>query len=162
TIAGSYAVTATASGVASPASFAMTNNAGAATHFGVSAPASASSGAAFSVTVTAQDQYNNTATGYAGTVHFTSTDPAAVLPANSPLASGVAAFSARLSTVESRTTPAPDPVTASIAGTSGPIAVNAGSSYTAMTATGSGTATAVLSGGGATCVFGTAAFVPPP
>jgi alpha-tubulin suppressor-like RCC1 family protein len=38
-------------------------------------------GAAHSVTVTAKDAYGNTATGYRGTIHFTSSDPAAVLPA---------------------------------------------------------------------------------
>jgi len=40
---------------------------------------------AFSFTVTARDVFNNVATGYAGTVHITSTDGAAVLPANSTL-----------------------------------------------------------------------------
>jgi len=34
------------------------------------------------VTVTAKDAYGNVATGYLGTVHFTSTDANAVLPAN--------------------------------------------------------------------------------
>jgi hypothetical protein len=34
------------------------------------------------LTVTALDAFGNLATGYAGTVHFTSTDPAAVLPAD--------------------------------------------------------------------------------
>src|SRR5207244_659102 len=37
---------------------------------------------AFSATVTAQDQFNNTGTGYTGTIHFTSSDPAAVVPAD--------------------------------------------------------------------------------
>ncbi len=36
----------------------------------------------FTVTVTALDPYGNVATGYRGTVHFTSTDRGAVLPAN--------------------------------------------------------------------------------
>src|SRR5438477_574864 len=54
----------------------------AATHYSVTAPASATAGTAFSITVTALDQFNNTATGYAGTVHFTSSDGQAVLPAN--------------------------------------------------------------------------------
>ena len=39
-------------------------------------------GAAHSVTVKALDAYGNTVTGYAGTVHFTSTDSQALLPAN--------------------------------------------------------------------------------
>jgi len=45
------------------------------------------------VTVTAEDPYGNVATGYAGTVHFTSSDPIAKLPANSTLNDGVQAFS---------------------------------------------------------------------
>jgi hypothetical protein len=39
-------------------------------------------GAAHSVTVTAQDAYGNVATGYRGTIHFTSSDAKASLPAN--------------------------------------------------------------------------------
>jgi hypothetical protein len=53
---------------------------GVATHFSVSAPASTTAGSAFSVTLTALDAFNNKATGYTGTVHFTSSDGAAVLP----------------------------------------------------------------------------------
>src|SRR5439155_23494551 len=54
--------------------------AAAATHLTVSAPANATAGTAFTVIVTAQDAYNNTATTYAGTVQFTSSDGAASLP----------------------------------------------------------------------------------
>lgn len=46
------------------------------------------------VTVVARDVYGNTATGYAGTVRVTSSDPAAVLPADA----GVPAFTATLRT----------------------------------------------------------------
>jgi hypothetical protein len=52
------------------------------THFSVSAPSTVAAGASFSITVTAQDASNNTLTGYRGTVHFTSSDPSAVLPGN--------------------------------------------------------------------------------
>jgi len=45
-------------------------------------PGSQTAGVAADVVVTAKDAYNNTATGYTGTVHFTSTDPLAVLPPN--------------------------------------------------------------------------------
>src|SRR5207237_10706950 len=44
----------------------------AATHFTVGAPAVATAGSPFSVTVTAEDPFNNTALGYVGAVHFTS------------------------------------------------------------------------------------------
>jgi hypothetical protein len=54
----------------------------AASHFSVSVPAGGTAGNAISVTVTALDPYNNTATGYAGTVHFTSSDGQASLPGN--------------------------------------------------------------------------------
>jgi uncharacterized repeat protein (TIGR01451 family) len=43
-------------------------------HFLISAPASATAGSPFSVTVTAQDAANNTVTGYTGTIHFVSSD----------------------------------------------------------------------------------------
>jgi hypothetical protein len=46
----------------------------------ISAPASTFAGAAFSVTVTAKNPNGSTNTGYAGTVHFTSTDALAVIP----------------------------------------------------------------------------------
>src|SRR5262249_61608751 len=45
-------------------------------------PSPTAAGAAHSFTVTARDPYGNTATGYAGTVHFTSSDGQAVLPAD--------------------------------------------------------------------------------
>src|SRR4029079_15457991 len=88
---------------------------------------SATSSSAFSFTVTALDQFNNTATGYAGTVHFTSSDGAATLPANSTLTGGVGTFSATLNTAGDQTITATDAVTASITGASGTIAVSAGS-----------------------------------
>src|SRR5262249_10902877 len=53
-----------------------------ATHLSITAPASSTAGSAFSVTVTALDASNNKATGYIGTMHFTSSDAAAVLPAD--------------------------------------------------------------------------------
>ena len=40
----------------------------------MSGPTSATAGNAFWITVTALDAFNNMATGYAGTVHFTKTD----------------------------------------------------------------------------------------
>jgi len=45
-------------------------------------PSSVKAGAATTFTVTAEDAYGNTATGYRGTVHFTSSDTKAKLPAN--------------------------------------------------------------------------------
>src|SRR5205814_7524708 len=45
-------------------------------------PATTTAGAAQTFTVTAKDAYGNVATGYTGTVHLTSTDAQAVLPAD--------------------------------------------------------------------------------
>lgn len=46
-------------------------------HFVVSAPSTSTAGSPFGVTVTAQDTSNNTLSAYTGTIHFTSSDPAA-------------------------------------------------------------------------------------
>lgn len=96
---------------------------GPATHLSVTAPAAATAGTAFSITVSALDAFNNTATGYTGTVHFTSTDIQAILPANSKLTNGQANFSTTLKTLGSQTIKATDTVTPSITGTSNPISV---------------------------------------
>jgi hypothetical protein len=88
-------------------------------------PASAINGTAFNFTVTALDQFNNTATSYGGTVHFTSSDGAATLPANSTLTNGTGTFSATLGTNGNQTITATDTVTSSITGTSNTITVNA-------------------------------------
>ena len=57
-------------------------HAAAATQFSVTAPTNVINGTAFSITVTAQDNTPATDTGYVGTVHFTSSDPQATLPAD--------------------------------------------------------------------------------
>jgi hypothetical protein len=100
--------------------------AAAATHFAVSAPSNATAGAAFNVTVTAKDQFGNTDTSYAGTLHFTSSDPQAVLPANSTLTNGLGTFSVTLKTAGNQTITATDTVTSSITGSSGGINVAPG------------------------------------
>jgi len=97
-----------------------------ATHFSVAAPSTATAGTAINITVTALDASNHTVTGYAGTVHFTSTDGAATLPANATLTSGAGNFQATLKTIGPQTITATDTVSASITGTSGSITVSAG------------------------------------
>ncbi|NVN89673.1 MAG: hypothetical protein HXX11_03645 [Desulfuromonadales bacterium] len=94
-----------------------------ATHFAVTAPATATAGTALSFTVTALDDSNATVTGYSGTVHFTS-NSTAVLPANATLNSGTGTFVATLTTAGIRTITATDTVTVAISGTSNNIAVN--------------------------------------
>lgn len=88
--------------------------AGAATYFSVSASASATAGNAFNTTVTALDAFNNTATAYAGTVHFTTNDGAAVLPADATLTSGTGIFSVTLKTTGSRSVTATDTVNGAV------------------------------------------------
>ncbi len=95
-----------------------------ATHFSVTTTASPSAGAAFNFTVTALAASGQTATTYSGTVHFTSTDGQAVLPANSALVNGTGTFSVTLKTVGSQTITATD-TSAPITGTSSSINVSA-------------------------------------
>jgi streptogramin lyase len=82
-------------------------------------PGTVTAGTAFNFTVTAYDAYNNVATGYTGTVHFTSSDAAATLPANYTFDSGktgTQSFSATLNTSGAQTITAADTVTSSITG----------------------------------------------
>jgi hypothetical protein len=102
-------------------------SAASATHFTVSTPSTATAGTAFNFTVTAQDQFNNTATTYSGTVHFTSSDGQATLPADTSLTNGVGTFSATLKTAGSQTITGTDSLNSSIRGTSNTIAVSAAS-----------------------------------
>jgi len=99
-----------------------------ATHFSVTAPASANAGTAFNLTVTALDASNNVVIGYSGTVHFTSTDAQAVLPANSRLANGTATLSATLKSAGGQTITGADTAAPSITGTSSSIKVAAAAS----------------------------------
>jgi hypothetical protein len=96
---------------------------GAATHLVVSTPANVTSGSSFSVTVTAKDTYNNTATGYLGTVHFVTSDTGTgvILPGDYPFTSGDSGShtftnGATLVTAGSQTITATDTVTSSITG----------------------------------------------
>jgi hypothetical protein len=52
------------------------------THFVVTAQQTVTGGTSFTITVAAVDQYNNLLTGYTGTVSFTSSDAAAILPSS--------------------------------------------------------------------------------
>jgi fibronectin type 3 domain-containing protein len=92
-------------------------------------PSSTVAGVSHNFTVTAQDAFGNTATGYTGTVSFTSSDSQAVLPANYTFVSGdggVHSFTATLKTAGTQSITATDAVTAAITGTEAGIAVNSG------------------------------------
>jgi len=112
TVTATDTVTASITGVTSAINV-VTN---AATHLSLTAPANSSTRQTFSLTVTALDAANNTSTVYSGTVHFSSTDAQAMLPANSTLTAGTASFSATFETAGTQTITATDTVTASITG----------------------------------------------
>src|SRR5580700_6165868 len=87
-----------------------------ASHFSFAVPSNATTGIAFNITVTALDATNNAVTSYSGTVHFSSSDGQAVLPANSTLTNGTGTFSVTLKTAGAQTITATDTVTATIMG----------------------------------------------
>ena len=103
-----------------------------ASSFLVNAPASATAGVPFSVTVTAKDSSGNTVTGYNGTVHFTSSDTAALLPADYTFTTGaggdngVHTFTILLPTAGSQTLTATDTAQTGVTGTSTAIALGTG------------------------------------
>jgi hypothetical protein len=156
TISGNQTITASdnntsgVTGSISGTSNTITVAAARATHFVVSAPAAATAGTAISFTVAAEDQFNNTATGYTGTVSFTSTDTNAStkLPASTPLTAGAGTFSATLTTAGTKTITATDNntsgVTGTITGTSGNVTITAiGATHFLVTAPAATAGTAI-------------------
>jgi hypothetical protein len=153
TQAGSRTVTSTdtvTGSITGTSSSVSVSPAGAST-LSVAAPASATAGAAFSVTVTALDAYGNTATGYAGTVHFTGGGTSPTLPSNYTFTggdNGAHTFTngVTLTQAGSRTVTATDTVTGSITGTSSSIPVSAaGASTLSVAAPASATAGSAFS-----------------
>jgi len=82
--AGSWSVTAkdTVTGSITGSESGIVVKPAAASQFLLSAPSSVTHGVAFSLTLTVEDAYGNVVTGYVGTVHFSSSDSMATLPAN--------------------------------------------------------------------------------
>lgn len=91
---------------------------GAATRFAVTTPPTVNQGMAFDVEVVALDANGFRDPSYAGTVHFTSTDPNADLPADVTLVAGRGTFSATLNDIGDQQITATDTVTPAITGTS--------------------------------------------
>ena len=90
-------------------------------------PSPITAGAAGGFTVTARDPYGNVATGYTGTIRFTSSDGKASLPADYTFTAadaGVHTFSATLRTAGTESISATDTAAAGVAGTEGGITVN--------------------------------------
>jgi hypothetical protein len=102
---------------------------------GLASPRTA--GVAGSIAVTALDAGNKVVTGYRGTVHFTSTDAAAVLPVDYTFTAadnGTHVFAVTLKTYGIQSVTATDTVTASIKGSQSGIVVSwPASSYFALT-----------------------------
>ncbi len=105
----------------------------------VAAPSAAPSGIAFPFSVTANHPSpGGTFTAYAGTVHFTSTDPDAVLPADFtfvPADLGTAEFPATLNSAGLQTITATDTLNGAIVGTSASINIDGTSLSTACPTT---------------------------
>ena len=96
-----------------------------ATHFMVTAPANATAGIPLQFTVTALTANNATATTFGDSVHFTSSDESATLPANATLTNGTGSFSASFVTAGSQTLTATDVLLPSVTGTSSSSTVTA-------------------------------------
>ncbi|MDR3606704.1 MAG: Ig-like domain-containing protein [Oligoflexia bacterium] len=149
TVGTGYTLIATSSGLTSATSSNFNIAVGPAASFivaGFTSPATA--GTAYTFTVTAKDAGGNTTTGYAGTVHFSSSDGSAALPANSTLTSGAGTFSATLATAGTQSLTATDTVTSSITGTQSGITVYPSVGFSVATqdiAVNQGTATVTVS-----------------
>ncbi len=90
-------------------------------------PTATTAGVAHNLTVTLRDPYGNIATNYTGTVHFTSSDHKATLPANYTFTAadaGMHTFSATLKTAGTQSITATDTTMASRTGKEGGIKVN--------------------------------------
>ncbi len=109
-----------------------------ATHLGVAGfPSPVTAGTSGSVTVTALDASGHTATGYTGTVHFSSSDGQAVLPGNYAFTAadmGVHTFTnaVTLKTAATQSITATDTTTASVTGSQSGIVVNPGAAASLM------------------------------
>jgi hypothetical protein len=74
-------------------------------------------GVARAVTIVGRDIYGNLTPSYAGTVHYTSSDTSAVLPADTTLVNGVATVNVTFMTVGTETVTATDVANPSVTGT---------------------------------------------
>jgi hypothetical protein len=124
TSSGSVRITATGTGnnmnVTGTSNAFTVNPAAASTLVVAGYPSPVTAGLTNSFTVTAKDQFGNTATGYTGTVKFTSSDAAALLPTNYTFVAadnGAHSFSATLRTAGTQSMTATDTATSYIAGT---------------------------------------------
>ena len=99
-------------------------SAAAATHLSVSASSPQTVGQSFSVTVQALDSTNSVDTTNTDTVHFTSSDGSAVLPADAALVAGQRTFSVTLNTTGTQSITVNDVTNGSVAADSTNVTVN--------------------------------------
>jgi hypothetical protein len=115
-------------GIGNGGSFIRVNAAAASTMTVAGFPSSTTAGVDGSLTVTLKDPYGNIASGYRGTVHFTSSDAGAILPANYTFTAsdaGVHTFHATLKTAGTQSITDKDVAAAGITDTDGGIMVKA-------------------------------------
>src|SRR5262249_26404058 len=74
-------------------------------------------GSPFTMPVSARDAYDNFISTYNGTVHFTSSDPQAILPPDSALTNGIGTFTFTLKKALQQSVTATDVTNSSITGT---------------------------------------------
>jgi hypothetical protein len=140
TTAGTQALTATdttSAGITGSERGIIVNPGAASTFLVAGFPAYPTAGVAGSFTVTALDAYDNRATGYPGTVRFTSSDPQAVLPGNYTFTAadaGMHTFSATLKTAGYQSLTATDTVNAALTGLQGNTVKAAAASRLAVSA----------------------------
>ena len=106
-------------------------------------PSSTTAGQTGSFTVTARDANGNVATGYTGTVHFTSSDPHAELPADYTFTApdaGRHTFSTALTTAGMQSLTASDTAARGLTGTEAGIAVSPGAASRLVVSAPAGTA----------------------
>lgn len=101
-------------------SSAILVNPGAPAHLTITAPSTIVGGTSFPFTVTVTDLFGNLPTNYSGTLHFTSSDAAAVLPADFAMTGATGSFNATLKTPGNQTITVSD---SALTGNSSDIAV---------------------------------------
>jgi len=127
-------------------------------HLAVTLPATiVAAGAPFTFTVKALDATGAVVPTYTGTVHITTSDPAAKLPANATLAQGVGTFTVTFNTLGNQTITASDTVGDASSGTSPAVSVK---SIPVPTIKSLSPATTISGGAGFTLIVYGSSFVP--
>ncbi len=135
--------------------------------FSIAEPGNVTQSSPFSITVAARDSDGNVVPNYAGTLHFTSGDPAAVLPADTTLTNGVGNFTVKFGTAGVQTMVATDIANGQLFGSASnnvfatsanPTATTVASNANPSTFLQTVTYTATVTQGGAAANVGTVTF----